>query len=213
MVDRTFGSVLRQACEVRNVSLNRVAEEMMSQGAGKGAAGYLSRLQRDLNSPTQAKVIEIVDALSTVARDSGSEKDRLLSELMTAAGLGGITENSQISYLRRKAQKRLESSPDLKPYEIQTILDGISIPTMQRIIDAPEDEEISVVDLRDIATELVAKTREHEHDPEGAVYRSGKCDHTIAAGRAKILIEGELTSTQKRLLGDIANMIKTVLTE
>jgi hypothetical protein len=186
---------------------------MMSQGAGKGAAGYLSRLQRDLNTPTQAKVIEIVDALSSVARDSGAEKDRLLSDLMTAAGLGGITENSQISYLRRKAQRRLESSPDLKPHEIQTILDHISIPTMQRIVDAPEDEKISVVDLRDIATELSTKTKDDEVGPEGAANRSYRSDHTIAAGRAKILIEGDLTTAQKRLLRDIANMVKTVLAE
>ena len=214
---RTFGSVLKKAREVRSVSLNRLAKEMMQFGAGKGAAANLSSLQRGLDSPSEKKVMQIADALSSYAGDSGTEKDRLLSELMSAAGIGGVTDTSQQSYLRRKCEKRLGTSPDLKPHEVQTILDHIGIPTMKRIAEADESERISVNDLKDIATELNAKAGQDERDPEGMTYYSANSDHTdkpdhiIEAGRATILVKGNLSPNQNLLLRNIAGLICNLL--
>ena len=214
MGNPTFGSLLKNARTVRGISLNGLGKEMLKFGAGKGAAANLSRLEGGGDeSPTEKRVRQIANALSSMADDSGSEKFRLFHELMSAAGFAGITDEGQIAYLRRKAKKRLQSTPDLKPHEIDTILDHVSVPMMKQIADTPKSEEIRIVDLRDIASELAVKARMESRvsvppenfDPDTLG------DLIFSAGRANIYLHGDTTPEQHRLILDVATLLRNAL--
>ena len=208
MAKSEFGLAFKKACEVRSVSLNQLAERMMQQGApGKGDAGHLSRLQRGQHTPSEDKVVQIAKGLSSIAGDSETAKDKLLSQLMSAAGFN-ITDDDQIEYLKQKCALRLEEA-GLNLRQVTDILEQISISTIKRLAD--DNEPLEIVELENISKELVAKAERHMQGLRGNSNPSQTADHTIVAGRARILIDGELSGSQERLIRDAANMIKSVL--
>ena len=110
-----------------------------------------------------------------------------------------------ISNLQRPEAKET----DLKKHQIQNILDNLSDATMIRIAEAgKKGEEITVMDLREFTTELQDTAAQHLRN---SGVSTETADHVIQAGRARIVIDGALTTTQKRLLKDIAKMIRTAL--
>ena len=208
-----FGHVLKNERKVRGASLNALGAELQKWTGKKGLAANLSRLEHGRERPTEKRVQQIGHALSSFANESGVEQDRLLSKLMSAAGLGSVTEESELDYLRRKARSRLESSPDLRPDEIESILRYLSTPTLKQIAETPKDERIAVIDLRAIATELTQKAQDlitsDNKDADNRRKEAGV--RSFDAGRAVIQVRGPLTDRQARLLSDVARMIGNAL--
>lgn len=207
-----FGAVLEQARMARSVTRRQLAESMARPGSrAKGIESQLSRFEARERTPTEEKVTQIADALSCLAKDSDVEKDKLLSDLTSAAGYE-ITDREQIDYLKRQCETALQNVEGLQPYEIQTILEHVRPATLKRIAAAGKSgEEISFVRLRDLSEELRATASRHLYNVPPDTSAPEDIDHVIHAGRARILVSGELSSMQKRLLEDTANMIKNVL--
>ena len=217
MDNREFGSVLEQARSARGISRPDLAAKMAgSKSAAKGVEGQLWRYEQageKGRKPREDKLYEIVDALSSLANDSDAEKDLILRELMTAAGMR-ITDEEQVEYLRRQCEIALQGVGHLKDHEIQTILDHVSDSTMKRIVKAArEGEEIDFIQLNALSAELQAAATRHSGDAVDQHGGFDTVDHVIPAGRARILVDGKLTTAQTRLLDDIANMIRTALDE
>lgn len=206
------------------VSLSRLAKAMADPNSkdGRGPVGNLSRLQNGKQKPSQDKIGQIVEALASETNLTGPEKKYWRSRLMSAAGYGTMKTAEKLfeseSEVRRSLHpaclEALRTVPDLKEHEIQTILEHVGIPTMKLIIAAAErGEEIEVVQLQRISTELQQTAAGHLSSADRVAAVVTGADKEIDAGRARILIEGELTGIQERLLADIAKMIKTVLAE
>jgi len=205
---RNFGLLLKREREARGVSMNKLAEEMMEKhGAGKGAVSNISRMEKGDERPSEARVYQIVDALTDIAGDSALEKDRLLKNLMAAADVGGISDTDQIEYLKRKSEKKLRENSPLKTHEIQTILSHISIPTLKRLAEADDNDERIAELLNEIARELgdVASSSRAPLSPEDRDNMFANAEHVIERGRVTILIKGEIEPDQETVLKHLAN--------
>lgn len=215
MENREFGSALEQARLARGISRPQLANEMAaSKDAQKGIEGMLWRYEQTGEKgrkPREQQLYKIVDALSSLANDSDIEKDLLLRDLMSAAGLR-ITDEDQVKYLRRQCETALHGVGYLKDHEVKTILDHVSDSTMKRIVKAAKQgEKIDFVHLNALSAELQATASRHSQDSGELHDDRDAADHVIHAGRARIVVDGALNTTQKRLLKDIAKMIKTAL--
>lgn len=203
-----FGPLLKREREARGISMNRLAEEMMEKhGAGKGAVSNISRMEKGVEFPSEARVYQIVDALTDIADDSALEKDRLLKKLMAAADVGGISDTDQIEYLKRKSEKKLRENSRLKAHEIQTILSHISVPTLKRLAEADDNDERIAELLNEIAKELgdVANDSRAPITPEERDNLFADAEHVIERGRVTILIRGEVAQGQMKVLKHLAN--------
>jgi transcriptional regulator with XRE-family HTH domain len=204
-----FGPALKSARDARGVSMNRLANELMEKhGAGKGTVSNISRLEKGVESPSEARVYMIADALANLAGDSALEKDRLLKELMLAAGIGVISDTEQIDYLRRKAARKLLNNSFLKDHEIQTILSYISIPTLKRLAEINADDNSVAELLNDIAIEV---GEEAQRSIGKFSHTEGDTNNIIQSGRITILIDGEITREQKDGLRRIAAGMMSLL--
>jgi len=210
MNEMQFSSALRTAREVRKISRPRLAIEIAGKKiSAKGVEGQLSRFEGGHRVPSEKRVVEIADTLSRLANDSVTEKDRLLSQLMKAANKE-VSDADQLEFLENKCNSALLDA-GLKKHEVQTILDHVSVATKQRIAEsAMKGEKIEFIDLRDLSVEL-QKTATKYAGTGSSSKRGESADHTIRAGRAKILVSGELTPIQDKLLRDVAKMIKNIL--
>ena len=209
MEQNEFGLALEQARNARGISRPKLAEVMAGpDAAAKGIEGQLSRFERGRRTPSEKKIIQIADALSSLAQDSDAEKELLLSKLMSLADIT-ITDSD---YLRRQCEDALQGVEYLKPHEVQTILAHISVPTMRQFVaDAKKPKKITVVQLQNLAAELQKTASRYTSRDAASAGSSVTADHVIPAGRARILIDGEISNTQKRLVRDAANMIKSIL--
>ena len=208
MENSKIGSVLEQARLIRRITRPQLAKAIAGskKSTAKGIEGQLWRYEKEGRKPSEQKLFEIADALSSEAKDSGPERDQLLSDLLDAAEIE--TTDYQRSYLRRQCEVALKET-DLKKHQIQNILDNLSDATMIRIAEAgKKGEEITVMDLREFTTELQDTAAQHLRN---SGVSTETADHVIQAGRARIVVDGALTMTQKRLLKDIAKMIRTTL--
>jgi transcriptional regulator with XRE-family HTH domain len=207
MKKQELGFVLEQARLARDVSRPELARQLAksTEASAKGIEGQLWRYEKGERQPSVEKLQEIADALSMLANDGNLERDRLLDDLMEAAGIE--KSDYQKSYLRRQCVAALRDT-ELGEHEIESVLDQVSDATMMRIAEAArKGEEIEVMDLRSIASDLggLASSR-----PAPSASKDSK-GHEIAAGRAVIRINGSLSKQQKRLLHQIADLIETVL--
>jgi transcriptional regulator with XRE-family HTH domain len=207
MKEITFGEVLRKAREIRGISRPRLAEEIAGSGISqKGMEGQLSRFESDSRAPSYRRVFEIADALSRLTNDTERQKDLLLSQLMKAAKKEP-TEPEQIEYLDDKCAPALRNA-GLESHQVRAILDHASVATKERIAKAAmEGEKISFVGLGALASELQDTASEYSN----AALNADQADYVINAGRARILVNGDVSENQKRLLKDIARIIRTAL--
>lgn len=204
------------------VSLSKLAKAMAGPSSkdGRGPAGNLSRLQNGKQKPSQDKIEQIVEALASLTSLTSSEQKYWRSRLMSAAGYGAMKTAARLhdseSEVRRSlhpdCRKALQNGSQLKDYEIDAILDHIAVSTMKLIIAAAEEgEEIEVVLLEKISAEL-QQTAAHY---SGAIVDTSEnmkgADTEINAGRAKILIYGDVSPAQMQVLKNAAEMIESVL--
>ncbi len=213
-----FGTALEEARG--GIPLNRLALAMAGDNSRnpRGPAGNLSRLKSGKQEPSEKKVEEIVDALALVRGLSASEVKHWRNRLLSAAGYGKVkdaakrevSESEVRRHLRPDCYRALQTVDALKEYEIQTILDHIGVSTMKLIITAAErGEEIEVVQLQKISAELQQTAKRYQ----SAVETAGpeKADTVIEAGRARILIDGDVSPAQMQVLRNAADMIESVL--
>jgi len=203
------------------VHLNLLAKAMADPNAKnpRGPSGNLSRLQQGKQEPSKEKVEQIVSALASIRELSASEVKYWRNKLMSAAGYGNYaefreqlkeSESDVRGSLRPACHKALQTVQTLKEHEIRTILDHVEVSTMKLIIAAAERcEEIEVVQLQKISAEL----QQTAQRSLGAVVTvdADKADTVINAGRARILIDGEVSPAQMQVLESAAEMIQSVL--
>ena len=213
-----FGTALEEA--IGGISLNRIALAMAGSNSEnpRGPAGNLSRLTRGKQEPSEKKVEEIVNALASERDLSSSEVEYWRNRLMSAAGYGKVSdaarrevsESEVRRHLRPDCHRALLTVHTLREHEIQTILDHVGVSTMKLIIAAAErGEEIEVVQLQKISAEL----QQTAQRSLGAVVTvdADKADTVINAGRARILIDGEISPAQMQVLESAAEIIQSVL--
>jgi len=208
MENNRIGTVLEQARLARRITRPQLAAEMAGEDKSKSKSieGQLWRYEKEGRKPSEQKLHEMAGALSSLAKDPDLERDQLLSDLLEAAGVE--TTDYQRSYLRRQCEVALKQT-GLKEHEIQKLLGNMSDATLMRIAEAAKNgEEIAVMDLRGFPTQF-----QDTVDQKGRTSGSNReaADHVIQAGRAKIVVNGELSTTQKQLLEDMARMIRTAL--
>jgi len=202
------------------ISLSKLAQTMAGPDAknARGPVGNLSRLQKGNQEPSKGKVEQIAEGLASIKGLSNREFKYWRSRLMSAAGYGEVgnaakldaSESEERRRLHPACHKALQGVSVLKEYEIQTILDHIGVSTMKLIIAAAErGEEIEVVQLQKIAVEL----QQTAARSSGAVVKvaASQAETVIEVGRARILIDGDVTPAQMLVLKNAAEMIESVL--
>ena len=92
-----------------DVSLSRLAKAMADPNSkdARGPVGNLSRLQNGKQKPSQDKIKQIVEALASETKLTGSEKKYWRGRLMSAAGYGTM----------KTAEKLLESESEVRRRE------------------------------------------------------------------------------------------------
>jgi len=219
----SFADVLNE--KRHGIKLTEIAEAMALRN-GKSARsllGNLSKFQNGKRIPSKGKVEEIARALGSVRKMSDSKTDHMRDQLMKAAGHADarfvdlktaakleLSESELRRCLRPDCYKALQTVHALKEHEIQTILDHVGVSTMKLIIAAAErGEEIEVVQLQKISAELQETAARYS----GAVIdaNTSQADTVINAGRARILIDGDVSPAQMQVLKNAAEMIESVL--
>jgi hypothetical protein len=170
------------------ISLPTIAGAM-AQRSGKKARGLSGNLYRLLNTnqtPKRETIVEIADALAELRNLSDEETDQLKERLLRAARPAD-TQSELRRDLRPRCEEALAEVESLSDDEIASILDTADVATMKLIIAASEKGE-GIVPMRFPSSDTV-----------------------IAAGRARIHVDGHLSHAQKRVLRKAAEMIEAVL--
>jgi hypothetical protein len=202
------------------ISLNMLARTIAGPNTknARGPVGNLSRLQNGKQEPTKEKIDQIATALGSVRKFSAAEINRLRNRLMSAAGYANFqtaakleaSESEERRRFRPACHKALQTVHALKDHQIQTILDLARVSTMKSIITAAEKgEEIEVVQLQKISAVLQQTAARSSGAVKNA--ESPQADTVIEAGRARILIDGDVSPAQLQVLRNAAEMIKSVL--
>jgi len=161
----------------------------MAERSGKnarGLSGNLYRLVKNNQTPKRQTVIEIADALGMLKKLSGKETRELEKRLLEAAR-PAESQSELRQELRPKCEEALREVEGLSDFEIASILDRADVATMKLMIAASKKGE-AIVPMRFPVSDTV-----------------------IAAGRARILIDGEVSPAQMRVLRTAAEMIESVL--
>ena len=219
----SFAVVLEEArC---GIPLMRIAEVMAgAKGkAAKSLLGNLSKLQSGTRNPSMRTVEKVADALRLIHKLPKAKARQLQDQLMQAAGFDNpqgvdvraaatfeLSEAEERKRLHPACYKALRKAPGLDDAAVKVILDHIRVPTMKLIVAAAEKgEEIEVVQLQKIAAELRETAAQYsEADVTSSV---GDKEVEIEAGRARILVTGEVSEAQLKVLKNAAAMIKSVL--
>ena len=224
-MSNSFGDVLSE--QMGEATLTEIAEEIAgTDGKTRSVLSSLSRFQNGKRTPSRRKVAEIATALGEVRRLSRLRTKQLRDELMRAAGHGDPrysdlrtaarlerSESEQKERLHPRCREALRTVKTLKEHEIETILDHVGVSTMKLIIAAAErGEEIEVVQLQKISTELQQTAAKYSESVAPKADDVTRDQIAIEAGRARIVVNGEVTPAQMQVLENAAKMIESVLT-
>jgi hypothetical protein len=170
------------------ISLPKIADAMAKRSGknARGLSGNLYRLVKNNQTPKKQTVIEIADALGNLKKLSGKQKRDLEKRLLEAAR-PAESQSELRQELRPQCEEALRDVDGLSDFEIASILDRADVATMKLMISASKKGE-AIMPLR-----------------------FPMSDTLIAAGRARILIDGKVTPAQMRVLRNAAEMIESVL--
>ena len=191
-----FAMTLKEATAgIRQCDL---AEEMAKLSRPKRDArslvASLSRIQNGSQIPRSKTIDQIADAVGNINNSSESQKDTLRLRLKRAAA------DAERKRLHPECREALQKNPELDDYAIQNMLDHLGISVMRKIIDTDKKGQV-------VGEELL---REATADlQQAAVEYSGGT--VINAGRARIVIDGEVTPTQMQVLRNAAATVESVL--
>ena len=217
----SFAGALNEA--KGTIKLTEIATEIAGPEGARSLVGNLSKFQHGKRIPSKAKVEEIARALGSIQKLPRSKVEEMRNRLMEAAGhtdarfvdLGmaaklELSETEERWRLRPKCYRALQTVHELKEHEIQIILDHIGVSTMKLIIAAADrGEEIEVVQLQKISSAFQKTAATASGTVVGS--KTNKAETVVKAGRARILIEGDVSPAQMQVLQSAAQMIKSVL--
>ena len=166
-------------------------------------AANLSRMMRGHQVPRTATIQKIANAIGSLKNlpsgDVQEVRDRLMNAAKEPERLESVAklEASERRRLYPSCQKALRHN-GLSEAEIENVLTQIGVSTMRLIVAAHKrGEEIEVADLRKLSTERIANSEHRET--------------VISVGRAQIIVEGDVSASQMRVLQSAAEMIESVL--
>ena len=189
-----------------DISLSKLASVMALRTGKKpnGLSGNLYRLVKGRQTPKEETINEIADALGALHELSDIETGAIRDRLLSAAHPSDYQAAE-----RRRLWPVCDAILKKNKYdtsERQWILSQVGVSTMKLIIAADENgEEVKIVD----PTSVSSDTRSH-HGSRGVSVE--KPNSTVLdAGRARIVVDGELTPKQQEALTRAAQMIEAIL--
>ena len=212
MAATEFGIMLKTNREVRGLSRPDLAREMAREcNEQKGMEGQLIRLEEGTTKkPRKDTVKRVATALSKKANDTWLQKDQLLYDLLQSAGYADNSKD-HVDQLKKRCRARLRLTPntDLNEHQIQTIVDGLTTATLQRIATSKQ-KAVSVRELKEFAVELQRSAAEltgNEAD-EGSIGSAKK--YTFRVGPVTISVDRPVSEILKTMIRHSANMISDV---
>lgn len=205
------------------IKLTEIAREMVGPKEARSLVGNLSKFQHGHRIPSETKVKEIARALGSIQKLPPAKVKQMRDRLMEAAGhadarfvdLGmaaklELSETAERKRLRKKCHRALQTVQELEEHQIEIILDHVGVSTMKLIIEANErGEEIEVVHLQKISSAFQKSAAPASGTVVGS--KSKKAETVVKAGRARILIDGDVSPAQMKVLQSAAQMINSVL--
>ena len=189
----------------------------MAQKSGRdprSLVGSLSRMRRGTQTPKTEMIGQIAEAVGSLKQLSRKEVNSVRERLARAAHpedwrIAAELDLSEAEHRRRLypvCREILRRVRGLPKEQIDQILNNVGVSTMKLIIAADKrGEEIEVVALQELSAELP--------QPGEAliVEEKDNADNVINAGRARILVDGEVSPAQMNVLRNAAEMIESVL--
>lgn len=179
---------------IRQCDLAQTMAELTGRDARSWVAS-LSRIQNGNQIPRTSTIKRIADAVGTLTNRSSTETVQLRSRLTGAA-----VEAEERRRLHSDCREALQKNPNLNEHAIQNMVDHLGLAVMRKIIEA--DKRGAIIG-DELLTEATADLQQ-----ASAEYSGGT---VINAGRARILIEGEVTPAQMIVLRKAAGMIESVV--
>ena len=171
-------------------------------------------MRRGNQTPKTEMIGQIAEAVGSIRRLSHEEVETVRERLARAAHpedwrTAAELDMSEAEHRRRLypvCRQILRKVRGLSKEQIAQILNNVGVSTMKLIIAADKrGEEIEVFALQELSAELP--------QPAEAVVveENDKADTVIDAGRARVLVDGEVTPAQMKVLRKAAEMIEAVL--
>lgn len=197
-MSNTFSAAIQEATAgIRQCDLAQAMADA-TPGKKKDARNWvanLSRIQNGKQIPRTATINQIADAIGKLTNRSPSETEQLKSRLSRAAA-----ESDEYRRLREDCSEALAKSDLLDKSAIPNMVDHLGISVMKKIIEADKRGEEIGEQLFEEASQDLQRT--------AVEYAGGT---VVNAGRARIVIDGEVTPAQMQVLKNAAGMIESVL--